>query len=81
MRAHLFPSIQDGPGQTLCEYAFLNDMPADLRHIKRPVEEVKLLVQAMKDIALYLDGLEDRYILLDAREKVEDAIYGPKEKD
>jgi hypothetical protein len=58
------------PGDPLSEYSFLNDMPKALRQIKKPVEEVKLLLESVKQIFRYLDGLEGR----DALDRAEEGI-------
>jgi hypothetical protein len=44
-----------------------------LLQVKRPVEEVKLLLGAMRDIARYLDGL-DEWAALNARGKIQSAM-------
>jgi hypothetical protein len=47
-------------------------MPRMLIQLKRPVEEVRLLIGAMRGIARYLDGLEDDKALLQVLEDVDE---------
>jgi hypothetical protein len=67
MRYDITPTERLGPGSPLSDTGFLNDMPRMLVQIKRPAEEVKDLLIAMKLIAEYLDGIKDRKALLEAR--------------
>jgi hypothetical protein len=63
-----------GTGSPLSKAGFLNDMPRMLIQIKRPAEEVKLLIGAMRKIALYLDGLEHDRALLDSLEDIDKVV-------
>lgn len=70
MRAHLMPSMQMSSGDPLSTYEILNDLPRAMIQIKRPTEEVKNLIEAMRLIARYLDGLEGSLALLKASELI-----------
>jgi hypothetical protein len=72
MKYDVSPTERLGPGSPLSEAGFLNDMPRMLIQLKRPVEEVRLLIGAMRGIARYLDGLEDDKALLQVLEDVDE---------
>lgn len=75
MKAHLYDSQRELIHPPTSEHAFLNDTPYMLRQSKRPVEEVKLLIGAMKKIARYLDGLEDSTALYKAEMAVHEICF------
>jgi hypothetical protein len=76
MKAQLMPSRGMGSGDLLSGYEILNDLPRAMIQLKRPAEEVKLLIGAMKGIARYLDGLEDGKALRSAQLDVESVWFG-----
>jgi len=66
------PTAFAGSGSPLSEAGFLNNIPLMALQLKRPVEEVRLLIGAMRGIARYLDGLEDDKALLQVLEDVDE---------
>jgi hypothetical protein len=76
MKTQLMPSMGMGSGDLLSGYEILNDLPRAMIQLKRPVEEVRLLIGAMRGIARYLDGLEDGKTLRAAQLDVEKVWFG-----